>query len=86
MSEKRGQIRTAFKAQIRVEHPKMGEFHVVTRDMSNSGLFLLSDEVFEINIGDEISVQSLDIEDAPIIFAKVVRMEKNGIAVMYLDE
>jgi len=86
MSDKRGQIRTAFRAQIRVEHPKMGEFQVVTRDMSHSGLFLLWSEPFEINAGDEISVQSLDIEDAPIIFAKVVRLEKNGFAVMYLDE
>ena len=86
MSEQRAAERTTFRAQIRVEHPKRGEFQVVTRDMSHTGLFLLWKKPFEVNEGDEISVQTLDIDDAPVIFAKVVRVEAEGFAVMYLDE
>lgn len=86
MSDKRSSVRTAFRAQIRMEHPLVGEYHVVTRDMSHTGLYLLWDEPFELSVGDEISVQTLDIDDAPIIFAKVVRIEAAGFAVTYIDE
>lgn len=84
MSEKRGDVRTEFKAKIRLEHPSVGEHRMVTRDMSHSGLFLCWKEPVEIDVGDMLSVQTLDIEDAPVIRAKVVRVEAGGFAVMYV--
>ena len=84
MSESRGAVRTSFRAQIRLTHPQVGEYEVVTRDMSNTGLYLIWKEPIEVNIGEIISVQTLDIEDAPVINAKVVRVESDGFAVMYV--
>jgi hypothetical protein len=84
MSEKRGDLRTAFRASVRLEHPDAGEHEVVTRDMSHSGLFLVWSKPFDIRAGDVVTVQSLDIDDAPLIRARVVRVESGGIAVMYL--
>lgn len=84
MSESRGAVRTSFRAQIRLTHPQVGVYEVVTRDMSNTGLYLIWKEPIEVKIGDIISVQTLDIEDAPVINAKVVRVETDGFAVMYV--
>lgn len=84
MSENRGAVRTTFRAQIKMTHPEVGVYEVVTRDMSHSGLFLIWKEPFDIKIDDIISVQTLDIEDAPIIRARVVRIESGGIAVTYV--
>ena len=84
MSENRGAVRTTFRAQIRLTHPEVGVYEVVTRDMSHSGLFLTWNEPINVRIGDIITVQTLDIEDAPVISAQVVRVEANGFAVTYV--
>ena len=84
MSDKRGKLRTAFRARIVLKHPEVGEYEVATRDMSNTGLFLVWDEPLDLKVGDTITVQTLDIEDAPIISALIVRVETGGFAVTYV--
>lgn len=84
MTEKRGAERTAFRASVRMLHPELGEYELLTRDMSHSGLYMQWNEPVEISMDDRIIVQSLDIDDAPLIHARVVRVEDGGFAVTYL--
>ncbi len=55
------------------------------RDFSNSGLFLLSAETSKIHLGDDVQVQTLEFDDAPIVPAKVRRIEPNvGFAIEFI--
>lgn len=54
-------------------------------DFSEGGLFVQCSDPEFIILGDEVDVQTLEMEDAPIIKAKVVRfMEKKGFALEFM--
>lgn len=56
------------------------------RDFSEGGMFVLCEDTQIIALGDEVTVQTLEMEDAPILRASVVRIEANtGFAVTFLD-
>lgn len=58
-----------------------------TRDLSHGGLFVCisADELPEF--GSKVTVQALDIEDAMVNRAIVVRVESGaGIAIEFLDD
>lgn len=84
MSEKRSDTRTAFRASVRVQHEASGEYILRTRDMSHSGAYLLTRDEISLQVGDQLTIQSTDIDDAPVIPAEVVRIESDGFAVRYL--
>jgi len=85
MQEKRQHIRTAFSANIRLMHPAVGELQVGMRDMSDGGVFLFTGDRNDLAIGDTVEIQALDIEDAPVLKARIVRREPDGIGLMFLD-
>ena len=68
-------------------HPDFGSIIGRTRDMSDGGLFLFVDFNPGLRVGAEVTVQARDISgEAPLVPAKVVRLEANGIALMYLTD
>jgi len=84
MSEKRSDTRTAFRAGVRMTHPTAGEHILKTRDMSHSGAYFITREEIALELADKITIQSTDIDDAPVIEAEIVRIESSGFAVRYL--
>lgn len=55
------------------------------RDLSDSGLFLMCPDTSFIHIGDDVQVQTLEIDDAPIVPSKVRRIEQHvGFAVEFM--
>ena len=84
MSEKRSDTRTAFRASVKMTHDELGEHILRTRDMSHTGAYLLLREDLGLHMGDTISIQSTDIDDAPIIQAEIVRITSDGFAVRYI--
>jgi hypothetical protein len=86
MRERRQHIRTAFRAHVKLMHPVAGEYDVEMRDMSDGGLFLLTTRHDDFPIGELVQIQSLDIEDAPVLTARVVRHEATGIGLMFAEE
>lgn len=85
MNEKRKHIRTAFRAEVKLIHPSVGELQVCIRDLSDGGLFLLTGERVELDVGDTVQVQAVDIDDAPVLSARVVRREASGVGLMFID-
>lgn len=83
MSEKRREVRSALRSLVRIEHPEAGMFDVECRDVSNVGAYIACEAKERFEIGYIISMQSLDIEDAPVIQAKVVRFDLRGFGVSY---
>jgi PilZ domain len=86
MNEKRKHIRTAFRAHIRLMHPVVGEQDVEMRDMSDGGVFLLTENRADFPVGEVLQIQARDIEDAPVLTARVVRHESAGIGLMFIEE
>jgi len=86
MREKRKDIRTEFSGRVKLIHKSFGEKEAKLFDLSNGGLFVLVGEEYELGLegGSTLKVQSLDIEDAPIIEAEIVRLEPRGIALKFL--
>lgn len=84
MQEKRQHIRTAFSAEIRLIHPAVGELKVNMRDMSDGGVFLFTGDRVDLSVGDTVQIQALDIEDAPILSARVMRRDPEGVGLMFL--
>ena len=79
----RRHARIKHRASIKVlTHPEKS--HVLEmQDFSDSGLYLHCTERL-VEIGDEVEVQTLEMEDAPILAAKVIRIVKNkGFAVEF---
>jgi len=86
MREKREHIRTEFSGRVKLIHESFGEREVKLHDLSNGGLFVLVGDELGLQGGNTIKVQSLDIDDAPIIQAEIVRLEPRGIALKFTEE
>jgi hypothetical protein len=69
MSDQRHNVRTPLKVRLRIEHPMHGEMLVTTRDISDTGVYVLLDQAHDLLvIGEHVSgqVQGLPME-APIL-------------------
>ena len=87
MEEKRQHIRTTVSASVKLMHPSFGSLKVKTRDMSHGGLFIMTGGELDLPIGTEVSIQALDMfEEAPIVKAKIVRVESQGVALQFTSE
>jgi hypothetical protein len=80
--------RTRLRAEVKLSHPKVGEQRSHTRDISEGGAFILGDGIVLPEIGDvvEVQVQGLPGEAAPVVKMKVMRIDKEGVALQFLDD
>lgn len=86
MTEKRNAPRLKHRANVRLIH-RGRESIVQTRDLSNTGLFLLYQSPQMPEIGELLQVQSIDIDDALLQTVRVVRIEPGrGIGVMFVND
>lgn len=86
MNEKRKHIRTEFSGNVRLIHESFGELTVEMRDLSDGGIFLYVQDDVTVPVGTVVEVQSLDIDDAPVLSAEIVRREARGIALMFIED
>jgi c-di-GMP-binding flagellar brake protein YcgR len=84
--EKRKHVRTAFSARVKLIHPAVGELEVTMRDMSDGGVFLLTGDRADLPMGEREQIQALDIEEAPVLDAEIVRREATGIGLMFSED
>ncbi len=88
MDNKRDHKRTPLKVQLRIDHPVHGQMLVTTRDISESGVFVVIDDAQRLlQIGEIVSgqVQGLPIP-APVVQMEVVRFEPSGVALIFQRE
>lgn len=85
MTNQRNSTRAPLKVRIRIDHPVHGELMVVTRDISDSGVFVVIDDAQSLlQIGEQVAgqVQGLPVE-APVVQMLVVRFEPGGVALRF---
>ncbi|MBD9413469.1 PilZ domain-containing protein [Pseudomonas sp. PDM16] len=88
MDNKREHKRSPLKVQLRIDHPIHGRMMVTTRDISESGVFVVIDDAQRLlQIGEVVSgqVQGLPIP-APVVQMQVVRFEPSGVALIFQRE
>jgi len=75
--------RVKHRAKIRVLTQPEEVFVLEMRDFSDSGLYVICDDTGIVKLGDTVEVQTLEIEDAPILPSIVVRIDKTGFAIEF---
>lgn len=87
MRENRQSVRTKLRSRIRISHETIGDIETVTRDISDTGVFLLMDSVPLPDIGTVIKGQVLGLPggNAPMLDMEVVRYDEDGIGVRFVD-
>jgi len=86
MVEKRKHVRTEFSGRVKVMHPLIGAVEVDLRDISNGGVFLFTGDQFGLPVGEVVRLQAQDLEDAPVLSARIVRIEEKGIALVFDED
>jgi hypothetical protein len=74
------------KVRLRIEHPRHGAMLVNTRDISDTGVYVIVDDARSLlEEGEQVTgqVQDLPIE-APILEMEVVRVELHGVGLRFL--
>lgn len=78
--------RIKHRADIRVCREQDLVYTLEMRDFSESGLYLLCDDTSIIALDEQITVQTLEFDGAPVLDAKIIRVEANkGFAVEFVD-
>ena len=89
MSNQRKHQRTPLKVQFKMWHESFGEALVMTRDVSEGGLFLITDkleaELPPVGTVVKGQVQNM-LDDAPIVTMEIVRIELVGLGLKFVEE
>lgn len=92
MSEESGSnnrrfVRTRLRAEVKMLHPRVGEIYLHTRDISDGGAYVQGEGV-DAAPGEmvQVQLQGLPGEPAPVVTMRVVRVDKSGLALQFVDE
>lgn len=87
MPENRRQFpRLPIKVQVRIEHPDFGERTVWTRNISDGGLFVVTEPKEVPNIGSVVTGQVVGVEEeTPIVRMRIIRIGIDGVALEFIS-
>lgn len=84
--ERRGFVRRMVNARVKLVHGSIGELRAKTRDISDSGVFVVIKPVPKLPVGAHIKMHMLDSRQPDIAFnMKVVRTTSDGVGMMFID-
>ena len=83
---KRVHPRSPLKCRIKISHACVGETIVNTRNISDGGVFILTEHVEALPIGTIVQgqVQGMMV-DAPVLSMEVVRVESEGLGLKFVN-
>lgn len=86
LQERRIFARHLVNARVLLAHGSFGEIRAKTRDISDSGVFVVVRPVPKLPVGSHIKMHMLDSKLPAIAFnMKVVRSTSEGIGLMFVD-
>lgn len=88
MSEnKRKHVRTQLNASVKLTHPEVGDLNLKTGDISDGGAYIITDGDGSLGVGDVVSVQvqGLPGGEAPVLSMRIVRMDKQGVGLEFIQ-
>ncbi|KZY64840.1 MULTISPECIES: PilZ domain-containing protein [unclassified Oleiphilus] len=85
MSDSRRHPRIPMKARVKISHESFGEVVASTKDISDGGVFLLTDNSDMPAIGTVIQGQVQGLTgDAPILNMEIMRRTEEGIGLRFI--
>lgn len=80
--------RTRLRAEVKLNHPVVGEQRAHTRDISEGGAYVLNEGLILPALGEiiEVQVQGLPGEEAPVVRMRVARIDREGIGLEFLKD
>ena len=87
-NDKRSEIRTPLRAKVKVNHPQIGQVETHTRDISEGGAYIVSNGLEMPKVGElvEVQLQGIGMGEAPIVKMRIVRLDKSGIGLQFVNE
>ena len=87
MSNQRHHPRTPLRCKFKIWNDALGEVLVVTRDISDGGIFLILEPDISLPVGTRCKgqVQGL-MDDAPIVCLEVVRIGADGVGLKFIPD
>jgi hypothetical protein len=87
-TDQRRAMRTTLRAGVKLSHPEVGDLDVHTGDISESGVYILTEGKASPSIGELVlvQVQGMGGGDAPVVKMRVVRSDANGIGLEFVEE
>ena len=87
MQNRRRHPRIPMTVRVKIVHPAIGEKIVKTKNISDSGLFILAEPTEMPAIGEIVigQVQGM-IDDPPSLEMEIVRTEKDGIGLQFITD
>ena len=86
MKEKREHPRNPLSVKVRISHPTIGTVVVSTRDLSDGGVFLVTDGSKLPPLGSVVDGQVQGpMENPPVVKMKIVRIESGGIGLAFCN-
>jgi len=87
MSEQRKHPRTALILEVKISHFAMESVVLLTRDISESGVFVVTDGTALPPVGSVVEGQVQgEMEDPPRVRMEVVRIEPDGVGLRFLTD
>ena len=86
MSDKRKHERYLFTTDVKISHPDIGEKIVKTKDISDSGIFILVEPTTMPALGEIVQGQVQGgAGDMPIVKMKIVRTDDDGLGLQFIQ-
>jgi len=86
LNERRGFARRLVNARVMLVNGSIGEIRAKTRDISDSGVFVVVKPAPKLPVGSHVKMHMLDSRQPNIAFnMKVVRTTAEGIGMMFID-
>lgn len=86
MENNRKHPRYPLSVDVKISHPDIGEKMVKTRNISDSGVFILVEPTAMPPIGEVVQGQVQgEHDDMPVVKMKIVRMEDDGLGLQFIE-
>ena len=78
--------RNAVEARANISHSHFGTLYALTRDISDTGMFVLLNEIPHLPKGSHVRVQLPESANPDIIFnMRVTRTTRDGVGLVFVD-
>lgn len=86
--DKRKEVRTKFRAKVKLSHPEFGELQLHTGDISDGGAYIYSEGNQIPTVGEIVFVQLQGIGggEAPVVKMRIVRLDNSGMGLEFVRD
>lgn len=86
MKDKRQHERYPLSVDVKISHADIGEKIVKTKNISDSGLFILVEPTTMPSVGEVVQGQVQGgHDDMPVVKMKIVRTEDDGLGLQFIE-